>query len=80
MAAEGAGTLILFLKEAPRETPLFDRLTSTQRAPKAVEGFPTLAPFSLKSHWKSMDINENQCKSMKIYENSMKINEINGNH
>ena len=38
MGAEGAGTLVLFLEEAPRETPLFHRLTPTQRAPKAAEG------------------------------------------
>ena len=38
MAAEGAGTRVLFLEDAPRETLLFHRLTPTPKGPKAVEG------------------------------------------
>ena len=56
MAAEGAGTLILFFEEAPRETLLFHRFTSPPRPPIGAEGRPTLAPFSLKI----IEINANQ--------------------
>ena len=48
MGADRVGTLVLFFEEAPRETLLSHRETPTQRAPKAAEGCPTLAPFTLK--------------------------------
>ena len=50
--------------------------------PQGAEGRPTLAQFSLKNHWTSMNINqksmkihENPWKSLKIHWKSMKINE-----
>ena len=49
MGAEGAGTLILLLEDAPRETLFFHRLTPTPRPPMGAEGRPTLAQFSLKN-------------------------------
>ena len=51
MGAEGAGTLILFLEEAPRETLLFDRLTPTPKAPKGVHENPLQI---IEKQWKSL--------------------------
>ena len=47
-AAEGAGTRVLFLEEAPRETLLVHRLTPTRRGrrlPMGAEGAGTLIRF-----------------------------------
>ena len=43
--AEGAGTRVLFLEEAPRETLLLHRLTPTPKGPMGADGRPTLALF-----------------------------------
>ena len=63
MGAEGRPTLVLFFVEAPHETLTFVCLTPTPRAPKAVRH----CLKSLQIHeiyWKSMNIIENQCKSV----------------
>ena len=53
MGAEEAGTLILFLEEAPRETPLFHRLTPTPKGPRGTEGdrrVSNTGPVLLENH------------------------------